>query len=122
MIKQFIKFGVVGISNTLIALMVYYVFLFLGCNYLVSNIFAWLVSVLNAYFWNNRYVFKNNEYWLKALLKTYLSYGFSFMLSMVLLWALVEKLDVSQILAPILVLLITTPMNFVMNKYWTFRR
>lgn len=122
MIKQFIKFGVVGISNTLIALMVYYFFLFLGCNYLVSNIFSWLVSVLNAYFWNNRYVFKNNVYWLKALLKTYLSYGFSFMLSMLLLWVSVEKFDVSQILAPILVLLITTPMNFVMNKYWTFRR
>ncbi len=122
MIKQFIKFGLVGISNTLIALIVYYIFLFLGCNYLVSNTLAWLVSVLNAYFWNNRYVFKNDVYWLKALLKTYLSYGFSFILSMVLLWALVKMLGISQIVAPILVLLITTPMNFAMNKYWTFRR
>lgn len=122
MIKQFIKFGLVGISNTLISLMVYYLFLFLDCNYLASNIIAWLVSVLNAYFWNNKYVFKNDVFWIKGLFKTYASYGLSFVLSMLFLWFLVEILSISQMIAPVLVLLITTPMNFIMNKYWTFRR
>lgn len=118
---QFIKFGIVGISNTAIGLGTYYFFLYIGCHYMVANVLSWLISVFNAYFWNNRYVFKNEVAWIRSLVKTYLSYGLSFLSGCVCLYALVEWMGISDKIAPLLTLLLTIPMNFLLNKFWTFR-
>lgn len=118
---QFVKFSVVGLSNTVISLFVYYLFLWLEFNYLIANTLSWVISVFNAFYWNNKYVFKNENTWLKALIRTYVSYGFSFILGSVLLALLVELFHVAQELAPLAVLVVTIPLNFLMNKFWTFR-
>ena len=118
---QFIKFSIVGFSNTVISLFVYYVLLWLECNYLIANAMSWIVSVFNAFYWNNKYVFKNENTWIKALIRTYISYGFSFILGSVLLIVLIEFLKVSDVIAPLIILVITIPLNFLMNKFWTFK-
>lgn len=121
-IKQFIKFGLVGISNTLISLGTYYLLYFLGVNYLISNTVGFVVSVLNSYYWNNKYVFKKTQKGhLKPLIKTFLSYGSTFLLSTVLLFIMVQYFGVSEIIAPIVTLVITIPLNFLMNKFWAFK-
>ena len=118
---QFLKFGLVGISNTLLALAIYYAWLFLTESYMQANFIAWVLSVLNAFYWNNRYVFKNDQVWKMALFKTYMSYGLSLLVSMVLLYIQIVKLGVSDTIAPLVTLLVTVPMNFLLNKFWTFR-
>ena len=120
-IVQFIKFGIVGVSNTIIALVVYYLILWLGVPYLIANTISWIVSVFNAFYWNNRYVFINNTPWSKALVKTYISYGASFVVGSILLIIFVEVCNMSDKIAPLLTLVLTIPMNFIMNKYWTFK-
>lgn len=120
-IIQFIKFSIVGLSNTIISLFVYYALLWLGINYFIANIVAWIVSVFNAFYWNNKYVFKNGNSYIIALIRTYMSYGVSFLLGSSILVILIECFDISVKLAPILVLVITIPLNFLMNKYWAFR-
>lgn len=123
---QFIKFCLVGVSNTLISLAVYYIFVFIDEGfYLAGNVAGWIVSVANAFFWNNRYVFSGKDKspqanW-KKLGKTYLSYGATFLLSTVLLYVEVDLLELSVTLSPLLNLLITIPANFFLNKYWAFR-
>lgn len=118
---QFIKFSIVGFSNTVISLFVYYILLWLECNYLISNAMSWIISVFNAFYWNNKYVFRNENTWLKALIRTYISYGFSFILGNILLIVLIEFFKVSEIIAPLIILVITIPLNFLMNKFWTFK-
>lgn len=125
-IKQFIKFGVVGVSNTLISYVVYVVLVYFKTHYIVASIIGFIISVLNAYYWNNKYVFKEQQreqrIWWKTLVKTFVSYaGTGLVLSNVLLIIWVEWAGVSEMLAPILNLLITVPLNFVMNKYWAFK-
>lgn len=107
LLTQFLKFGLIGISNTILSLAVYYFCLWLGVSYLLSNTFAWIVGVANSFFGNYRYVFSTESSWLKTLWKTYVSYGGSFMLSMGLLYGLVEWLSVSEMLAPLVVLVVT---------------
>lgn len=122
LIKQFIKFGIVGLSNTLISLAVYYTLVYFGVQYIVANTLGFIISVINAYYWNNKYVFKkSNESNLKSMIKTFISYGTTFVLSTILLVMMVDYLNISQNIAPILNLVITIPLNFLLNKFWAFK-
>ena len=119
---QFIKFGIVGISNTALSLLIYYVLVYIGVHYLISNVAAFMLSVLNACFWNSKYVFKaggGNK--AKLLAKVYACYGLTFALSMGLLYLMMDMLGVSELIAPIINLCITVPANFLLNKFWAFR-
>ena len=122
---QFIKFGFVGISNTLLSLLVYYLGLALGMHYVAANTAGFILGTVNAYFWNNRYVFKKNEGEVrstgKSIVRVFISYGFTLALSTVLLALWVDGLHISDKIAPIINLLITIPLNFVLNKFWAFR-
>ena len=59
-IFQFIKFGIVGVSNTAISLAIYYIIYWINPKwYMIGNVAGWVISVANAFFWNNKYVFKS---------------------------------------------------------------
>lgn len=123
-IIQLVKFGIVGLTNNIIYYLIYVLFVYLGIDYIVSNIFAFLISVFNAYYWNNRYVFQdgNRRIWWLTFLKTFISYsGTGIILSNVLLYIFVEILGISTICAPLIELAITIPVNFVINKVWTYK-
>lgn len=125
---QFIKFSIVGISNTLISLAIYYLcYSLLGMHYQLANVLSFVVSVTNAFFWNSRYVFGKGERrsWkenLHAYGKTIISYGFTFLLSTLLLTLWVETAHIPATIAPIINLFITMPLNYFLNKKWTFRQ
>ena len=120
---QFIKFGIIGASNTLISTAVYYVFVWIDPKlYFLGNVVGWIVSVFNSFYWNNRFVFKNSEFsWWKKLLRTYLAYGGSFVVGSITLAVMVSILGVSEWLAPWLNMVITIPLNFILNKFWAFK-
>ena len=120
---QFIKFGIIGASNTLISTAIYYVFVWIDPNlYFLGNVVGWIVSVFNSFYWNNRFVFKNSEFsWWKKLLRTYLAYGGSFVVGSITLAVMVSGLGVSEWLAPWLNMVITIPLNFILNKFWAFK-
>lgn len=123
-LEQFMKFGLVGISNTIISMGIYYVFIYINRDlYLLGNTLGFIVSVLNSYYWNNKFVFKKDrkENHLKSLIKTYLSYGSTFILGTILLFVMVQILGISEVIAPIMNLIITIPINFILNKYWVFK-
>lgn len=125
---QFFKFGVVGLSNTLISLCVYEACVhWLGMYYLAANALGLVISVVNAYYWNNRCVFgqgvkRTPRQHAVMYLKSLTAYGGTFLLDSLLLILWVEALGVSEALAPVFNLLITIPLNFLVNKFWTFRK
>lgn len=129
-LAQFIKFGLVGLSNTLLSYAIYLLTLLilsplkLSWDYFVASVLSFVLSVLWSYFWNNRFVFKQDSkkrsFW-KSLFKTYLSYAFTgIILGNILLYVWVALLGIPKTLAPLLSLVITVPLNFLLNKYWAF--
>lgn len=118
---QFVKFCIVGVSNTVIGLGTYYLFLWMGWHYIIANILSWVISVFNAFYWNNKYVFDSKSSWVQSLCRTYFSYGASFVLGVVLIFILVEWMKISEVIAPLIILVVTIPLNFLMNKFWAFR-
>ncbi len=124
---QFIKFSFVGVSNTLVAWICYYVCLWIDEElYIVGGFIGGILSIANAFYWNDKYVFKSyKKDWrsrIKRLAKTYISYSASALLVIFLLWTEVKFLGISKVMAPPINLLITTPLNFLLNKFWTFGR
>ena len=126
-IMQFIKFGVVGVSNTFIAYFTYVLICMMGFNFHIGNLAGFVTATLNSFYWNNRYVFKIEENesrtWWKALAKTFVSYGFSgLVVTEILLIFWIDVIGVSSYVAPILNLFITVPLNFMLNKLWAFKK
>lgn len=123
---QFVKFGLVGVSNTVVSLITYYIIVFLGGHYLFANAVGFVTGTLNAYFWNSHFVFRKetgterNE--KESLVKTFISYGFTFVLGSILLYIEVQLLGISDKIAPIINVCINTPINFCLNKLWVYAK
>ncbi|MCR5461362.1 MAG: GtrA family protein [Acetatifactor sp.] len=129
---QFVKFCVIGVSNTLLSYALNMLTLWLlkplglSWDYYVGNLVGFVLSVLWSFYWNNRLVFtledgqKRNLG--KALLKTYLAYSVSgIFITNLGSYVWIEILGISKIVAPILNLIISVPINYVINKFWAFR-
>lgn len=132
---QFVKFGVVGVSNTVISYVLYTGSLLLmrqfsvfpKVDYLLAQIVAFALSVLWSFYWNNKMVFTLNDgeerSIIKSLIKTYISYSFTgLFLNSILLILWVQILGVSEFIAPIINLLVSVPINFLINKFWAFKK
>jgi len=131
-LSQFIKFGLVGVTNTLISYAIYVAVLkilepmHVSWDYVAGNVISFVLSVAWSFYWNNKYVFSQKEgekrAILPALLKTYLAYGFTgILLTNVLSWVWIDCLGISRYVAPIINLVINTPLNFIINKIWAFK-
>lgn len=121
---QFIKFGLVGVLNNLICYTVYLILITLGMYYILANVTGFTVSVFNSYYWNNKYVFaaENKRIWWKTFVKTYLSYaGTGIILSNCLLLFWIEVCHIPELIGPVLNLLFTIPINFIVNKFWAYK-
>jgi len=123
--KQIFMFGLVGLSNTLISWACYYIVLYIREDlYLMGGLIGAMASIANAFFWNDRFVFKGNERdWkskLKRFGKTYVSYGGTSLLGLLLTWIEANVFLLPKVILPPLNLIITIPLNFVINKFWTF--
>lgn len=122
---QFVKFGIVGVSNTLISYVSYLIFIFVGCHYVLASVLSFIVSVTNSFYWNNKYVFKekvkNSRSLLKTYARTFLAYASTgLLLANILLVLWVDVAGISEVIAPLINLIVTIPLNFVINKYWAF--
>lgn len=129
-IVQFVKFGIVGVSNTLLSYLINIITLLclaslnVSWDYFVANIVAFVLSVFWSFCWNYSFVFekrKESNVWL-MLLKTYMSYGITgLLLANILSYILVGVIDISKYIAPMVVLIVSVPMNFILNKLWAFK-
>ncbi|TCL59348.1 putative flippase GtrA [Kineothrix alysoides] len=124
-ILQFIKFGLVGLSNTFIYYIAYLISIHLGAHYFTGNAIGFIVSVLNSFYWNKKYVFEASGGIRKSiimLLKTFVAYGVTgLLISNILLFIWIDKFYIAETIAPLINLLVTIPLNYFINKFWAFK-
>lgn len=104
---QFVKFAFVGVGNFVISYGVYLFFLWIHSPWIVGSVAGFLISVLNSFYWNNKYVFKvesgEKRVWWRSLVKTYMSYAFSgLILTNILLFLWNNILSLPEFVGPIL--------------------
>lgn len=127
---QFIKFAIVGASNTLISYLINVGVLFAlsdldwEFDYIVANIVAFVLSVIWSFYWNNRFVFNKNDQkssLIRKLIKSYMAYGFTgIILNNVMSTMWIRLFGISKYIAPLLNLIVSVPVNFILQKLWVF--
>lgn len=122
-VRQFIKFGLVGLSSTAIDWSIFYLLnLTFGVYYLYAKVFSFAIAVINSFIWNRRWTFRSQDpnrsqefgkFFAIALI------GLS--LNALIMFLAVEDLHWRKIFGLILATGIVTIWNFLANKFYTFR-
>ena len=119
--NKFLKFAIVGFGNLFVSLLTYYILVYFSVNYQIANIGGFITGTINGYIWNKIWVFKNSSKSFSSIFKFYLSYLVTWILSAIFLYMWIEVLEISDKIAPIINNFITTPINYLINKYWVFK-
>ena len=132
---QFIKFGIVGVSNTAISYGIEMLFFYVilvnvamaeNIKVIITSACAFIISVTNSYYWNNRFVFRSGKKTWRAhalsYIRTVISYGVTGLLLSPAIKVFLVGRGVPYYLASLFSLVITIPLNFVLNKFWAFRK
>ena len=126
-IVQFIKFGIVGGINTVLSYGITN-----GCYYLlhlneqICNAIAFVTTTFISFMLNSNFVFKEDKekrsFW-KSLLKVYASYSITgLFLTAILLYVEEQLIGIPHYIATLMNLVITIPLNFILNKFWAYKR
>lgn len=145
---QYLKFIVVGSINAMVNYVAYAAVIFVGGHYVLANIVGFVLSVLSSYLLNSKLVFNREEGvkgW-QVLLRLYIVYAFSgLFLTNLLTWLFLDvmKLEegvrmlgeqlrqsgvaitdrkLAEYIAPCIVAVIVTPINFVTNKFFAYKK
>ena len=121
--KQLGKFCVVGAFGYLINLAVYDALLHAGLHYLLAATCSFLVAVTSNYTWNRLWTFREQRghfgiQGMRFFLVSLAALG----ANLVLLHVLVVYGGLGRLLAQAIAIVLVTPLNFVGNKLWSFRR
>lgn len=118
---QFIKFGIVGLGNTLITFIVYFILVKLSVYYVMANIIGYIAGVINSFFWNSSWVFKKSKRDLSLLIKFVIVNLITLAITSFILYIGVDKLNMSKYVAQIISTFIGILFNYTLNKLWTFK-
>jgi len=118
---QLAKFGVVGASGYVVNLVVYAGLLGIGAHKAAAVSF--IVAASWNYWWNRHWTFRNQRgsfayqgarFFAVALL--------SLLVNQLWLFVFLDLMNLGKIQAQAIAIILVTPLNFLGNKLWSFRR
>ena len=120
---QLAKFCIVGATGYVINLAVYTALLkWAGLHYLGAATVSFVVAVSSNYWWNRHWTFRGERgNFAFQGMRFFAVSVVVFVANLVLLRLLVEA-GVGKVLAQAIAVVAVTPLNFLGNKLWSFRR
>lgn len=139
--KELITYGLFGVATTIVNFIVFKLsnVVFGEEFYLLSNVIAWVVSVIFAYITNKLWVFESKSFKLQVVLKELLSFfaarGFSFIIEEVGLYLLVDAAKLSDysmdlvylslsgtMISKVIIGVVVVILNYFFSKMFIFRK
>ncbi|HLC56216.1 MAG TPA: glycosyltransferase family 2 protein [Candidatus Nanoarchaeia archaeon] len=124
-IKEFVKFGIVGGIGTLVNIAILYLFTEkIGVYYIISAILSFIVAMTSNFILNKTWTFNEN---IKLKIgKEYLQFSLvsfsALLVNLFFLYIFTEVLGVYYIISQIIAIGIALIINFFGNKIWTFSK
>jgi putative flippase GtrA len=120
---QLLKFSTVGATGYVVNLSVFAA-LVLGADvdHRVAAVCSFLVAVTNNYLWNRIWTFRGDRGHLAYQGARFLIVAVIALVANLIVLEVLIALGLGKILAQAIAIVLVTPVNFVGNKLWTFRR
>jgi dolichol-phosphate mannosyltransferase len=119
---QLVKFSMVGGSGYVVNLAVFWLaFHQLGLHHLVAATAAFVVAVVNNFWWNRHWTFGAREGHAGFQAARFFTVSVvAFLFAAAVLELLVRSTDLPELVAQAVSIVAATPLNFVGNKMWSF--
>lgn len=119
---QFIKFGIVGVSNTLLTAGIIWILLKeLHCSDYFSNLIGYIVGLINSFIWNRKWTFESKAKVSVTVFKFILTFAISYLLQLGNLYLMLHYTHIDPYFCQLLSIVVYTCINFGLNKYYTFK-
>jgi putative flippase GtrA len=117
------KFCLVGVSGYVVNLAVYALLLrSAGLHYLAAATCSFFVAVTNNYVWNRVWTFRHQRGHFAYQGARFLVVALVALVANLVVLRVLVGFGVGKILAQAIAIVLVTPLNFVGNKLWSFRR
>lgn len=122
LILQFVKFGIVGVSNTVIAFAVYTLLLkAFGVWYVAASGIGFAIGAVNGFLWNRAWTFKGHVGDALTPVRWFVVQGCGLLLDLGLVYVLVDGAGMDKLLGQAVTTVVVTVITFFVNRAWTFR-
>jgi putative flippase GtrA len=122
MLVQFVKFGIVGVSNTLLTFAVYTLLLkVFGVWYLAASAIGFTVGAVNGFLLNRRWTFREHVGDALTPVRWGVVQGCGLGLNEGLLYLFVNSAGVDKLIGQAFATVVVTVVTFLVNRAWTFR-
>ena len=119
---QFLKFGIVGISNTLITALTIWLFLkVLHCSDYFANFTGYILGLINSFIWNRKWTFESKTKVSATLFKFIVTFAISYLFQLGNLYLLLHYTHIDPYFCQLLSIVVYTILNFALNKTYTFK-
>jgi len=119
---QFVKFGIVGVSNTVLTLLVYILLLkVFGVWYLAASAIGFALGATNGFLWNRRWTFREHVGDSLTPVRWGIVQTCGLGINELLLFLLVHDAHLDKLLAQVGATAVVTVSTFFANRAWTFR-
>ena len=119
---QFIKFGIVGIFNTLLtALTIWILLKVFHCSDYLSNLSGYIIGLINSFIWNRKWTFESKAKVSVTIFKFMVTFAISYLFQLGNLYLLLHFTHIDPYLCQLLSITVYTVINFILNKYYTFK-
>jgi putative flippase GtrA len=119
---QLAKFCLVGASGYVVNLAVYALLVDAGLHYSVAAACSFLVAVTNNYTWNRLWTFRHQRGHVAYQGLRFLAVALAALVANELILAALISAGLGKVVAQAIAIVLVTPINFVGNKLWSFRR
>lgn len=120
-IRQFVKYGLVGASNTIVQFVVYSVGVTIGVDYLVALVVGYLAGALNSYLLNRHWTFRAGHVaHTTAGSRFALVTACAIAANLGLLYLFVHHLGIAKIPAQAILTVPILAVTFPINRMWSF--
>ncbi|MCC0686336.1 GtrA family protein [Clostridioides sp. ZZV14-6345] len=124
--KETILYLFFGVFTTLINIVSYLFFTrILSFNFILANVWAWIIAVLFAYLTNKFFVFKSMNIDIIFLFKEFLSFVsfrlLSGVIEMLIMYVLIDLLFVNDIIVKVITNIVVIILNYLFSKTIIFK-
>lgn len=112
---EFNKFIFFGVANTVLGYVIYVILVFF-LAYPVAYTIAYVSGIFISYYLNSRFVFKREMRLTKAM-QYPVVYIVQYVLGISLLYLLVELCRINKVIAPVLIIIVTVPVTFLLSRF-----